>query len=90
MFYVIHADGEWKLVLITNASSVGSLPQGGEVFCVDRISIIPLTTDTSKEIIGMQVSSCLVIIVSCVHLCYTTIMNRFDMHKTESIHITNG
>lgn len=47
------SDGDWKLVVITVASSVGMLPQGGEVFCVDKIGIIPL--NHSDEVIGFEV-----------------------------------
>ena len=48
-------DGEWKLLLISQASSVGVLPHGGEVYCVERIAIIPLTKDSNPEIIGLEV-----------------------------------
>ena len=54
------SDGDWKLVVVTQASSVGMLPHGGEVYCVDKIGIIPLTAfaGTAGEIIGMEVSVC--------------------------------
>ena len=51
----LFSDGEWKLLLISQASSVGVLPHGGEVYCVERIAIIPLTKDSNPEIIGLEV-----------------------------------
>ena len=54
LFFV--TDGEWKLLLITQAYCVGNLPQGGNVYCIDRIAIIPLTIDPSSEMIGIEVS----------------------------------
>ena len=49
-------DGEWKLLLVSHASSVGVLPHGGEVFCIERIAIIPLTADPAvPEVIGLEV-----------------------------------
>ena len=49
------SDGEWKLLLISQASSVGVLPHGGEVYCVERIAIISLTKDSNPEIVGLEV-----------------------------------
>ena len=42
-------------MLISQASSVGVLPHGGEVYGVERIAIIPLTKDSNPEIIGLEV-----------------------------------
>ena len=61
LFFV--TDGEWKLLLITHAYCVGNLPQGGNVYCIEKIAIIPLTTDPSSEIIGIEVS------FYCYRLC---------------------
>ena len=53
--YVI--DGDWKLIVITQASYVGMLPHGGDVYCVDRIGILPLASyfDFSADVIGLKV-----------------------------------
>lgn len=50
-------DGDWKLVVVTQASYVGLVPHGGEVYCVDKIGIIPLTSGSgmAAEIIGLEV-----------------------------------
>ena len=48
------SDGEWKLIVVTQASYVDLLPHGGNVYCVDKIGIIPLSS-SSAEIIGMEV-----------------------------------
>lgn len=53
---IIYLDGEWKLVVVTQASYLGELPHGGDVYCVDRIGIIPLTGG-STETIGLEVRS---------------------------------
>ncbi len=58
------ADGEWKLLLISQASSVGLLPlalgdvrgraEGMKVYCIDRIAIVPLTPEGMPEVIGLD------------------------------------
>lgn len=52
-------DGDWKLVVVTQASSVGQVPHGGAVYCVDKVGIIPLTSNsgTAAEIFGLEVCS---------------------------------
>lgn len=49
-------DGDWKLVVVTQASYVGMVPHGGEVFCVDKVGIIPLTSNSgiAAEITGLE------------------------------------
>ena len=44
--------------MVTQASYVGQVPHGGEVYCVDKIGIIPLTPGSGiySEIIGLEVS----------------------------------
>ena len=46
---------EWKLLLIGGVRSVGDLPLCGPVYCIQRLIIIPLTTDSSPEILGLEV-----------------------------------
>ena len=50
-------DGDWKLVVVTQASYVDVLPHGGQVYCVEKIGIISLTssTESTPEIIGIEV-----------------------------------
>lgn len=57
------ADAEWKLLLISQASCVGSLPlavgeaQGKtermKIYCIDRIAIVPLTLEATPEVVGL-------------------------------------
>lgn len=50
-------DGDWKLLVVTQASYVGVLPHGEEVYCVDKIGILPLTSSClAPDIIGLGVS----------------------------------
>ena len=51
----VQSDGEWKLLLITEARSVGELPHGGTVYCIERVAIVPLSTDPSMDVFGMEV-----------------------------------
>ncbi len=47
-------------MVVTQASYVDVLPHGGEVYCVDKIGIIPLTSSSpgnTAEIIGMEVGT---------------------------------
>lgn len=46
-------------MVVTQASYVGLVPHGGEVYCVDKIGIIPLTSSSgmAAEIIGLEVTS---------------------------------
>ena len=46
---------EWKLLLIGSASSVGALTSCGEVHCIEKLIVIPLTTDPAPEILGLEV-----------------------------------
>ena len=46
---------EWKLLLIGSASSVGALTSCGEVYCIEKLIVIPLTTDPAPEILGLEV-----------------------------------
>ena len=59
---------EWKLLLISGASSVGVLPSCGQVYCVEKIIIIPLMTDPSPEIYGLEVCCMLDDGVWCVKI----------------------
>lgn len=44
------------MVVITQATCVGVLPHGKEVYCVEKIGIIPLTPhSTITDIIGLEV-----------------------------------
>ena len=47
---------------MTQASYVDVLPHGGEVYCVDRIGIIPLSCSagTASEIHGLEVKQLIV------------------------------
>ena len=51
------ADGDWKLIVITQASLVGTLPLGRNVYCIDRIGILPLSVnfDLNTDLIGFEV-----------------------------------
>ncbi len=59
-----YADAEWKLLLISHASIVGSVPQvgaegreGGEgmkVYCIEQVAIVPLTLEGTPEVIGLH------------------------------------
>ena len=63
---ILSSDGEWKLLLVTQASCVGDLPQGGRVYCIDRIAIVPLSTDSSpSDIIGLEVRNVWVFLIHC-------------------------
>ena len=46
---------EWKLLLIGSIRSVGVLPLCGQVYCIQRLIVIPLTTESSPEIVGLEV-----------------------------------
>lgn len=53
---ILCADGDWKLLLVSHASSIGVLPHWGEVYCIERIAIVTLSTDPSTpEVIGLEV-----------------------------------
>lgn len=54
---LLSLDGDWKLVVVTQASYVGQVPHGGDVYCVDKIGIIPLVSYSgmATEIIGLEV-----------------------------------
>ena len=52
--YCITSDAEWKLLLISHASSMGALPQGGEVYCIEHVAIIPLIAEGIPEVIGLD------------------------------------
>ena len=51
-----HPDADWKLLLIRHASSVGEIPRGGKIYCIEQIAVLPLTTDPSVEHVGLEVS----------------------------------
>lgn len=48
------SDADWKLLLIHHASSVGEMPWGGKVYCIEQIAVLPLTTDPSVEHVGLE------------------------------------
>ncbi len=71
---VVYKDGDSKLVVITQASLAGTLPQGGNVYCIDKIGILPLSAnfDFNTDIFGFEVSCGLGDInmkCVCVHVC---------------------
>ena len=43
------ADAEWKLLLITQVSSQGSLPHWGEIFCIEHVTVMSLIEDAQPE-----------------------------------------
>ena len=70
-------DADWKLLLIHHASSVGEMPWGGKVYCIEQIAVLPLTTDPSVEHVGLEVT--LVAILLLVTLA------EVDTNKSHSI-----
>lgn len=47
----------WKLITITEKEFVGYLPNGVEVFCIKKITAIPLTNDNiDLSILELEVS----------------------------------
>ena len=38
-----------------SASSVGALTSCGEVHCIEKLIVVPLTTDPAPEILGLEV-----------------------------------
>jgi len=60
--YFSLTDGDCKLVVITQASLAGTLPQGADVYCIDRIGILPLSTnfDLNTDLVGFEVCKSLI------------------------------
>jgi len=66
-FSIIIPESEWKLLLIRKQSQVGSLPGGLPIFRIDKIAILPLNIDATKDL-DIDVSMPrLVFIVSLCH-----------------------
>ena len=66
--YVASAGAEWKLLLVGGVRCVGVLPLCGEVYCIQRLVIIPLTTESTPEILGLEVPSMKITVTNVVCL----------------------
>ena len=64
----IFTESDWRLLLVTRASIVGRLPPNGDaVYCVDRITLLPLSLTLLPEEIKAQESQLQeVIVFMCV------------------------
>ena len=50
-------DAGWYLLLITDARSIGRLPNTkSDVFCIERVVLVPLSVEKSIDEIKMEVS----------------------------------
>ncbi|KAK2163401.1 hypothetical protein LSH36_80g06058 [Paralvinella palmiformis] len=54
----VHPESEWKLLLIRKQSQVGSLPGGLPIFRIDKIAILPLNIDATKDLDIDRCSKC--------------------------------
>lgn len=55
----LFADAEWKLLLITEVSSRGTLPHWGEIFCIEHVTVMSLIEDAHPESSRLEV--CLIL-----------------------------
>ena len=55
----LFADAEWKLLLITEVSSRGTLPHWGEIFCIEHVTVMSLIEDAQPESSRLEV--CLIL-----------------------------
>ncbi|XP_077992245.1 phosphatidylinositide phosphatase SAC2-like [Glandiceps talaboti] len=46
----IHPESDWKLLLIRQRTHVGCLPDGSDVFCINKIAVLPLTLNEPSDL----------------------------------------
>ena len=58
------SDSDWHLLLIDEVRRVGSLPPtGGVVYCIEKVSLVPLSINKSLVELNIEVNTNIVIIM---------------------------
>lgn len=56
----IAVDSDWHLLLIDDVREVGTLPPSeGVVYCIEKVSLVPLTLEKSPTELNIEVRTCM-------------------------------